>query len=229
MKIITVLVVQALTVAAASAQSAAFYRIASTNQTRIIACDPRNALLMWTNAAPGGCCAVERAGRLGGPWSSDFPHTVVANAGCGGAAVVSLGGGVLWDTLDRGPVLTLVTNAIRIGTKDYRIEAFLWLDMFPPVDPRRGIIATVSLIETNGFPIPDSMTIPRFRVFNGAQQWNVYAPSRMSGTPPSVLAVRGGDGPVWAYGTRVDVVVEVASGNVRYLLKAADQAITAAW
>jgi hypothetical protein len=38
-----------------------------------------------------------------------------------------------------------------------------------------------------------------------------------------------GDGPYWAPGTRVDVVLEVASGNVRYLLKATDQVIDAIW
>ncbi len=225
MKLTTVLVVQALALAAAPAQNAAFYRMASTNETRIVACDPANALLTWTSAWPNACCTLERAASPGGPWSSDFSHTVVADTGSGGTALVPLGAGVPSDAFNCPAVLARMTNAIRIGTNSYRIETWLCRDMMPVTDPLRGIWARVRLIETNGFPIPSSTTIPRFRVINGTEVWDVYAPPRTSGTPPYLLEVSGGYGPLWVPHTRVDVLLEVADGNVRYLLKASGQEI----
>ena len=44
-----------------------------------------------------------------------------------------------------------------------------------------------------------------------------------------VLEVTGRDGPSWPAGTRVNVLLEVANGNVRYLLKATDQLIEVVW
>jgi hypothetical protein len=227
MKLTTMLLVQTLALAVAPAQEAAFYRIASTNESRIISCDPPNALLTWTSSWPNAGCEVERAAYLGGPWTSDFPHTVVANAGGEGTALAPLGAGVPPDSFNSGAVLARITNSTRIGTNSYRIETYLCRNMFPPSP---GLLwAKVRLFETNGFPIPGSVTIPRFRVINGAAVWNVYAPPRTPSTPPYVLEVTGGDGPYWAPGTRVDVVLEVANGNVRYLLKATDQEINAIW
>ena len=227
MKLTTMLLVQTLALAVAPAQEAAFYRIASTNESRIISCDPPNALLTWTSSWPNACCEVERAAYLGGAWSSDFPHTVVANAGGQGTVLVPLGAGVPPDPFNCGAALARITNSIRIGTNGYRIETYLCRNMFPP-DPG-PLWARVRLIETNGFSIPGSITIPRFRVINGAEVWNVYWPPRTPSTPPYVLEVVGSNGPYWAPGTRVDLVLEVANGNVRYLLKATDQAIDATW
>jgi hypothetical protein len=229
MKLTAILLVQALALAAARAQEAAFYRIASTNESRIIACDPPNALLTWTSSWPNACCQVERAARLGGPWTCDFPHTVVANVDTGGTALVPLGTGVPPDPFNCGAVLARITNSIRIGTNSYRIETYVWRDLMPGPAPPPGLLATIRLIETNGFSIPGSITIPRFRVINGAAVWNVYAPPRTLSTPPYVLEVMGSNGPYWAPGTRVDVLLEVANGNVRYLLKATNQEIYAIW
>ena len=229
MKLTTMLFVQALALAVASAQEAAFYRIASTNESRIISCDPPNALLTWTSSWPNAGCEVERAAYLGGPWTSDFPHTVVANAGGQGTALVPLGAGVPPDPFNCGAALSRITNSIRIGTNSYRIETYLCRNMFPGPSPPPGLLAKVRLIETNGFSIPGSITIPRFRLVNGAEVWNVYWPPRTLSTPPYVLEVTGSNGPYWAPGTRVNVLLEVANGNVRYLLKATDQAIDATW
>jgi len=99
--------------------------------------------------------------------------------------------------------------------------------MFPP--SQGPFLAIVRLVEANGFSIPGSIAIARFRVISGAAVWNVYAPPRTPSTPPYVLEVTGGDGPYWAPGTRAEVVLEVANGNVRYLLKATNQAIDATW
>jgi hypothetical protein len=229
MKLTTILLVPTLALATAPAQEAAFYRVVSTNETRITACDPPNALLTWTSAWPNACCNVQRAGVLSGPWSSDFPHTVVANTGSEGTVLVPLGASALPDPFDCGAALARMTNSIRIGTNSYRIETYLWRNMFPGPGPPTGLLAAVRLVETNGFSIPGSITIPRFRVINSAAVWNVYAPPRTPPTPPYVLAVTGRNGPYWAPGTRVNVLLEVANGNVRYLLKATDQVIDAIW
>jgi hypothetical protein len=228
-KLTTVLVVQGLVLATAVAQEAVFYRIASTNETRITACEPPNALLTWTSTSFEACCRVERAEQPGGPWISDFPHTVVANIDGGGTALVPLGAGGVPDAFSCAAVLARVTNAIRFGTNCCRIEAYVYRDLMPGSGPPSGVIAVIRLIETNGLPIPGSVTIPRFEVINGAEVWTVYWPARTPVSPLYVLEVRGGDGPFWTPGTRVDVVVEVANGNVRYLLKAADQTIQAVY
>jgi hypothetical protein len=227
MKLTTMLLVQTLALAVAPAQEAAFYRVASTNETHIIACDPPNGLLTWTSSWPNAGCEVERAACIGGPWASDFPHKVVANAGGEGTVLVPLGAGVPPDPFNCGAALASITNSIRIGTNSYRMETYLRRNMFPP--SQEPLWAKVRLIETNGFPIPGSITIPRFRVINWATLWNVYAPPRTPSTPPYVLEVTGSNGPYWAPGTRVNVLLEVANGNVRYLLKAADQEIGAIW
>jgi hypothetical protein len=227
MKLTTMLFVQALALTVAPAQETAFYRIASTKESRIISCDAPNALLTWTSSWPNAGCEVERAAYLGDPWTSDFPHTVVANAGGQGTALVPLGAGVPPDPFNCEAALARITNSIRIGTNSYRIETYVWRNMFPP--GQGPLLAIVRLVEANGASIPGSIAIARFRVISGAAVWNVYAPPRTPSTPPYVLEVTGRDGPYWAPGTRVDVVLEVANGNVRYLLKAIDQEIRVVW
>jgi hypothetical protein len=225
----TILLVQTLALVVSPAQDAGFYRIASTNDTRIISCDSPNALLTWTSSWPNAYCAIERARSLGGPWTTNFSHTAVANMGCEKSALVPLGAGVPPDPVNCGAVLARITNSIQIGTNTYRIETYLCRNMFPGPQPPPGLLAKVRLVETNGFTVPGSVTMRRFWVINGAAVWNVTAPPRNVSAPPYVIETVVGDGPYWAPGTRVDVVLEVASGNVRYLLKATDQVIDAIW
>jgi hypothetical protein len=225
----TILLVQTLALAAAPAQDAGFYRIVSTNETRIIACDSTNGLLTWTSFSPSACCAIERADGLGGPWSSNFLYTVVANLACEKAGLVPLGAGVPPDPVNRGPVLAHITNSIRIGTNICSIETLLWQNGMPMPPPPPGLLATVRLVETNGFAIPASVAMTRIWVINGSAIWATFAPPPEKPTPPYVLETTIRNGPYWAAGTRVDVVLEVAKGNVRYLLKAADQEIVWVW
>jgi hypothetical protein len=224
-----ILLVQTLALLTLPAQDVGFYRIVSTNGTCIISCDPPNALLPWTSSPPNACCAIERAGSLGGPWTSDFPHTVVASAGWEKVGLVPLGAGVPPDPVNCGAVLARITNSVQIGPNTCRIETYVWRDLMPSPPPPSGLLATVRLVEVNGFSIPDAVTITRIWVINGSAVWNVIAPPPNWSTPPYVLETTIRNGPYWEPRTLVDVVLEVANGNVRYLLRAANQEIKAVW
>jgi hypothetical protein len=59
-----------------------FFRVVSTQQTRIVQYDPSRSLIAWTNSAPSDSSGIEMSSDLDGPWISigTYDHQPSSNA-----------------------------------------------------------------------------------------------------------------------------------------------------
>jgi hypothetical protein len=63
------------------AQLGRFYRIVSTQETRILSFLCNDGQITWSNAIPDSECIIENAMACSGPWHTNFARTLVASYG----------------------------------------------------------------------------------------------------------------------------------------------------
>src|SRR5205823_1965386 len=112
---------------------------------------------------------------------------------------------------------------VTIAGHAYRIaDAYLWRD-FMPVSPPDGkpLAASVKIAVGSG-TFPADVTADHLWVY-GPTLWDTTAievrRAPLAGTPADQIEVFASGGPTWDLGTKVDVVVELRSGNATYQLK----------
>ena len=112
-----------------------------------------------------------------------------------------------------------------IGGQVLYLESYLWRDFMPVTTPEGRPLAAVLRVRAASGTIPPSLDVDSAWVVKGDEVWatapRVAHPAEAAGE----LELVARDGPRWAPGEQVDVVVRVRSGSTRALLRAAGQRI----
>ncbi len=104
-----------------------------------------------------------------------------------------------------------------VDGRELRLSAELWRDFQPMAPPDgQGLMAALSIGADDGLPLPGDVAISGVWVLNDKERW---APA-FSG-PAGMLVANLTDGPKWAPGTQVDVVVRLTRDKQAWLLRAA--------
>lgn len=124
-------------------------------------------------------------------------------------------------------VRTATTSAVLSG-HTVAIDAYLWRD-FQPIAPTDGkpLIATVRARTADGTSLGAGVSADSMWVIAGTEAWAARAVQEQarSATGP-YLEVVARDGPKWAPGTHVDVVVRLRDGSGQAVyVRVADQMI----
>ena len=121
-------------------------------------------------------------------------------------------------------------TAVSVGTRSLVLEPFVYRD-FMPGGPVGGtpMIAGLRIRATDGAPLPRTLRADSVWVVAGPHVWATLAGEhRFSDTAPFTYESVARDGPKWAPGTHVDVIVRVRDGDgTARLLRAADQVVHA--
>jgi len=106
---------------------------------------------------------------------------------------------------------------VEIGDREYTLTASAWRD-FQPVAPPDGrpLIVVVKVSASDMMPAPRDISINQVSVWNGKKQWSSKPEPGTTGLEASVR-----NGPKWAPGVKVDVVVRLKRGKQTWLVRAA--------
>ena len=148
-----------------------------------------------------------------------------------GLALV-LAGCCLGDSSEAAPPdiksLKSAPEKIRIGRNQFALECYLWRD-FAPGGPAGGtrLIASVTVKEVNGKPIPAGLRATYLWALNGNKVWATrFSEEPRPPAPPAHIEKVAREGPGWEPGTAVDVIVRMADAKGKtYLLRARNQRI----
>lgn len=118
---------------------------------------------------------------------------------------------------------------VKIGSSEYYIEAYLWRDLMPVLDPKdvSGLFVNVKVKTLSG-GVPDSILVTRLWVINKDSVWDNKPEKSFNGQSNSI-EYTSRDGPFWKEGIRVDVVVLLQYKNQKKLLQAKEQRINAVY
>src|SRR5512137_3176674 len=121
---------------------------------------------------------------------------------------------------------------VTINGRDFNLETFIYRDLMPTSDPDGfPLYAIVYLTALDGQPFPDYIDSDRLWVINGDRVWETTFSDESrprSPTHPYQLEKMARDGPRWAPGDQVEVVVRVTTVGTR-LLRATNQTIHAVY
>ena len=124
-------------------------------------------------------------------------------------------------------VRTAATSAVLSG-QTVQIDAYLWRD-FQPSSPADGkpLTATVDARTADGTILRSTVSADSVWVISGTQAWATRAVEQQAPNATSpYLQIVARDGPNWAPGTHVDVVVRLHDGaGPAVYVRIADQTI----
>lgn len=118
----------------------------------------------------------------------------------------------------------------QVGSQTLILSAHLWRDFEPPVPPGGGPLTAVFVVSTS-----DTASMPAVEadigwLVNGTEVWRaVLENSELADPYPNTILKFAYNGPKWAPGTLVDVIVRVrdASGET-YLIRAPNRPVESA-
>lgn len=123
------------------------------------------------------------------------------------------------------PTLTLaqlrvVPQQVVVQGKTLVAEGYIWVDRIPSTSPPNdAVMATLSLVTTDGSPVPSGLTVVRLSVGHGEDFWTSLFVDRHSDSLSAQGTIRGG--PSWAIGSSADIVADFYdNAGQRYQLRA---------
>ncbi|HYD51252.1 MAG TPA: hypothetical protein VEA99_01445 [Gemmatimonadaceae bacterium] len=125
-------------------------------------------------------------------------------------------------------------TAVTVGAQSLVLEPYVYRDFMPGAAPPGGsaMIAGIRVRATNGAALPRSFRADSVWVIAGPQQvWAApLAEHRFDDAPPYTYESVARDGPKWAPGTPIDVVVRVRDGSgPPQLLRAPNEVVRQTW
>ncbi|MEB3293069.1 MAG: hypothetical protein VKJ24_07905 [Synechococcales bacterium] len=117
--------------------------------------------------------------------------------------------------------LKAMPTEVQVAGKRYRLEAFIWQDFMPQLTSQmmakpKPMMASLKVKALQG-SVPTALTIDRFWVIQGSQQWSRKAQEirRQEG----ILELVDRSGPQWSPETSVEVIVQLRhrNGELRWL------------
>lgn len=126
--------------------------------------------------------------------------------------------------------LVAAPTRVSLAGKSLLLDASLWRDFMPIAPPDGHPLMGVLRVQTDdGTGVPATVTVDMAWVLNGADVWRAVPReerARAATAPAYEVVLR--DGPKWAPGVHVDVVVRLRDPNGREtLLRAANRPIEA--
>jgi uncharacterized lipoprotein YmbA len=120
-------------------------------------------------------------------------------------------------------------ETVKLGGNEYYVEAYLWRDLMPAIDPkdRTGLLANVKIIRTGGSPT-DSVLVGHMWVINRDSVW-ASKPERVVDSQSNSVEFTCRNGPFWEAGIKVDVVILLQFKNQKKLLQSKEQKINAVY
>ncbi len=117
-----------------------------------------------------------------------------------------------------------------VGLQTIILTASLWRDFEPPVPPGGRPLTVVIVVSTSDRAMWPAVELEAAWVVNGQDVWRpVLEYDPLVDPYPNTILKVGRDGPRWAPGTSVDVVVRVRDTAGRaYLIQAANQSVRSA-
>lgn len=136
------------------------------------------------------------------------------------------------DLLIRSSEVPLVTlqstpDHIYIENRKYQLETYLWRD-FMPISPPDGqpLIAVVKIIPNDSLKFPSNLDADHLWVVNGKELWSTSFSSEKLPEDEYLLEKIARNGPKWATGVQVDVIVRLVHNHQKsFLLRAFNQTI----
>ena len=121
--------------------------------------------------------------------------------------------------------------SVKVGTVTIVMTPYLWRDFEPPVPPGGRPLTAIISVATSDTAVFPPVELEAAWIVNGGQVWHpVLEYDPLVDPYPNTILKFGRNGPTWAPGTLVDVIVRVrdTSGHA-YLIRRADQPIMAAY
>lgn len=128
------------------------------------------------------------------------------------------------------PDLVVVPTVVTVGDHSYRAEVDPWRDLMP--GDGSGLLARAILIEVDSMDADTNLLPTYIWIAKRDQVWgaNLYEIARPS-TSPYLITAMARNGPRWPPQAIVQTIIEFEdlAGGQRYLLRAPDTAISAAY
>lgn len=149
-----------------------------------------------------------------------FVSVLALLAGCSGGSVAPL---------PTAAQLRAVPLSLGVSGKTLKGETFLWRDLMPTITepgspaPKRGVIVLVTVKAEDNTVLPSGLSAEKLTITNGDEVW-ASSEVELRGDANSFGGVVR-NGPEWAVGSSVDVVVDLRSTEGTQQLRAVGQIV----